>query len=526
MSLDHLSPLIPDFGDEDVTSSQPGGLPPELLKIARRRVAQLSGCVLICSTLGALAFFPLLRSVLEQARFPQVFFLMMVSIIGGSLALFILSRTKKIGAQLLLDLALVYEVVLAFTTALTRHSIPWDQAISRDWSEVAVWIIVFSVVIPNTPGKCLLAASLAGLTDPLGLFISVAYGNPMPSLDLFGHLFAPTFFAVILSTVLSRMIFRMGRDIQEARQLGSYQLIEEIGQGGMGEVWLARHQMLARPAAVKVIRKLEDGASHSASSEEMIRRFQKEAKATALLESEHTIRLFDFGTTNKGAFYYAMEYLNGLNLGEFLSRFGPFPVERTVYVISQVCDSLEEAHERGLVHRDIKPANIFLCKKGTKFDFAKVLDFGLVRESFKEGTAETRLTVEGRIPGTPAFLAPEIAMGNEGIDGRADLYSVGCVAYWMVSGELVFESESPIEAVLKHVSEAPVPLSERSEVEVSPLLEEIIHRCLAKDPVDRPQSANELVRLLRDLPLTSIWTQERAKKWWRTHLPEESSPSQ
>ncbi len=525
MSLDRISPLFPDFSDEDVASSQPGGLPPELLRMARRRVAQLSGFVLLFSTLGSLLFLPLIKGVVDQSRFPQAFYLMMASIIGASLILFFLSRTQKISAQSLLDLALGYEVILAFTTALTRHSIPWDQEISRDWSEVAVWIIVFSVVIPNTPGKCLLAASLAGLTDPLGLLISVAYGNPMPSAEFLGHLFGPTFFAVILASVLSRMIYRMGRDIQQARQLGSYRLIEQIGKGGMGEVWLAQHQMLARPAAIKVISRPENRVQPAPSSREMIRRFQREAKATASLESEHTIRLFDFGTTSEGAFYYAMEYLNGLNLREFMSRFGPFPVERALHIIDQICDSLQEAHELGLIHRDIKPANIFLCKKGTKFDFAKVLDFGLVRDTVKEGPDDTRLTAAGRIPGTPAFLAPEMAIGNQAIDGRADIYSVGCVAYWMVSGELVFESDSPLKTVLQHVNEKPVPLSQRSESDVSPEFESVVHRCLAKDPADRPQSASELAEMLEAVPLKTVWTQERASRWWRTHLPEKSSPN-
>jgi serine/threonine-protein kinase len=456
--------------------------------------------------------------IFEASAFKAAPILMMATLVVASLILFGFSRVQAIPEQLLLDLALVYEVILAFVTAVTRHSIPWQEDINRDWSEVAVWIIVFSVVIPNTPGKSFLAALLAALTDPLGLLISIAYGNPMPSPQLMGHLFGPTIFAVILATILSRFIFRMGRDIHAAKQMGSYQLIEKVGTGGMGEVWRARHRMLARDAAVKLISN-PGGAS---SREGVLKRFEREAKATAMLESQHTIRVFDFGTTEDGSFYYVMEFLNGLNLEQLVLRFGPLLPERTIYILQQVCASLLEAHDSGFIHRDIKPANIFLCKKASNFDFVKVLDFGLVRSSPGESLGATALTMDGRITGTPAYIAPESVSGKREIDARADIYSLGCVAYWMLSGELVFDSEDPLQTLLGHLNTEPVPLSSRTELAIPAELEALVHECLEKNPDNRPQGVKEVARRLANTEVPSRWTQQRAERWWRKNLPLET----
>jgi serine/threonine-protein kinase len=446
---------------------------------------------------------------------------MLGTLVIASLLLFGLSRAERVSPQLLLDLALVYEVVLALAAALSRHSVPWEGEINRDWSEVAVWIILFSVVIPNTPGKSFLAAFLAGLMDPVALWISVAGGIPMPSAGLQAQLFGPTAFAVILSVLLSRFIFRMGKDMERAREMGSYRLVELVGKGGMGEVWRAEHNMLARPAAIKLISGdfLVSNPGGSSSSEAVLRRFEREAKATAMLESEHTINLFDFGTTREGLFYYVMEFLNGLSLQELVSRFGPIPVERTIFMLRQVCESLDEAHRQGLVHRDVKPANIFVCQKGLSFDHVKVLDFGLVRDTLADSKGATRLTVEGRITGTPAFLPPELATGDGSVDSRADIYSLGCVAYFMLTGGLVFEEENPLKMVLQHMNTPPPPLSDRTEFATPSELEDLIHECLEKDPDKRPQSIREVDERLGGIGTRDQWSSRRAERWWSVHRP-------
>ncbi len=507
-------------------STSRSSLPPELLKSARSRVSQLSLFVIVLTIVGSALFLPLIRSMTSQSRLPMATPGMLITIVVASAMLFWLSRFERIQPQLLLDLALVYEVLLAFSVAVARHSIPWEGTIARDWSEVAVWIIVFSVVIPNTPGKCFLAAALAGLTDPVGLLISVAAGNPMPSPELLGHLFGPTVFAVVLSVLLSRHIFRMGKDIERAKQMGSYKLVNLIGKGGMGEVWLAEHSMLARPAAIKLVSRdfLVSNKGDAKSSEEALKRFEREAKATAKLDSEHTIRVFDFGTTGDGLFYYVMEFLNGLNLQELVARFGPILPERSIYILRQVCKSLGEAHQQGLIHRDVKPANIFICQKGLSFDHAKVLDFGLVRDVLANDRSSTRLTMAGKITGTPAFIAPEVVTGDGDIDARADIYSLGCVAYFMLTGELVFEEENALKVVIQHLNTPPPALSTRTELEIPSELEDLIHKCLEKHPDKRPQSVLEVDEALGSIAVSKAWSCERAKRWWEMHQPAENKP--
>jgi serine/threonine-protein kinase len=319
----------------------------------------------------------------------------------------------------------------------------------------------------------------------------------------------------------------MGKDIEKARQMGSYKLVNQIGKGGMGEVWLAEHSMLARPAAIKLISHdlLVSSSADPQSSEEALRRFEREAKATAKLDSEHTIHLFDFGTTGDKQFYYVMEFLNGLNLRELVSRFGPILPERAIYILCQICESLAEAHQHGLIHRDVKPANIFVCQKGLAYDHVKVLDFGLVKNVLADARESTRLTLAGKITGTPAFIAPETVTGEGVVDARTDIYSLGCVAYFMLTGELVFDEKDALKTLIQHVNSEPPPLSSRAELVVPPELEELIHRCLEKNPSDRPQSVLELKEVLTSFDASKVWSAQRAKRWWETHRPTMLQPS-
>jgi serine/threonine-protein kinase len=291
-----------------------------------------------------------------------------------------------------------------------------------------------------------------------------------------------------------------------------------IGRGGMGEVWRARHKMLARDAAIKLIRP-EMLAGVSGRQEQIARRrFELEAQATASLRSPHTVALFDFGQTKDRAFYYVMELLDGVDLQTLVERYGPLAESRVVKILLEACESLEEAHRHGLVHRDIKPKNILLCRLGLQYDFVKVLDFGLVKSL--QGSDVSLMTLDGTATGTPAYLSPEVAMGEAKIDGRADLYSLGCVAYFLLTGQMVFTETNPTALALAHVQKRPAPLRERTELKISEGLEAIVLRLLEKDPANRPRSAQELSRQLGALTDIPRWSKEQAMEWWQTNLPE------
>jgi serine/threonine protein kinase len=303
--------------------------------------------------------------------------------------------------------------------------------------------------------------------------------------------------------------------LDEGVPLGHYRLLKKIGQGGMGEVWLAKHQMLARPAAIKLIRPdaldLEDRAN-------ILVRFRREAQATAALTSPYTVRLFDFGVTETGAFYYVMELLRGLDLATVISKFGPLPAERVTMLLSQACRSLGEAHDAGLVHRDIKPANLFLCRLGNEYDRIKVLDFGIVKNLADGGVTSTNT-----VTGTPAFLSPEVVLGNT-IGPPADIYALGCVAWCMLTGRHVFAGEL-VQVLTDHVKRNPEPPSLHARTAIPPELDELVMRCLNKDPKNRPASARELGQLLDRMSAAEPWTEQRATEWWRHNLPDQVTAS-
>jgi serine/threonine-protein kinase len=298
--------------------------------------------------------------------------------------------------------------------------------------------------------------------------------------------------------------------------MGSYELVKLLGRGGMGEVWLARHRRLCSGAAVKLIRPEVLIEKTGREAHVLRRRFEQEARATARLRSPHTVVLHDYGVSEEGSFYYAMELLEGLDLEGVVERFGPQPPSRVAHILRQVCDSLAEAHGYGLVHRDIKPSNIFLAHLGVQCDFVKVLDFGLVKTDEAEAT---RLTLDGMTAGTPAYMAPELATGKP-FDGRVDIYSLGCIAYFLLTGTPVFEESTPVAVAIAHVQKDPVPPSQRTEIAVPSALEQVIMRCLAKNPADRPQSARELARALEAAEGVGTWSPDDAERWWRMHLPD------
>jgi DNA-binding NtrC family response regulator len=337
-----------------------------------------------------------------------------------------------------------------------------------------------------------------------------------------------------LHTVLERAILVAKGPILEIDEeslddrlaIGSYRLISRLGSGGMGEVWLAKHRLLARPAAVKLIRQeMQPGASR----EQLVRRFQREAQVTAQLRSPHTVQLYDFGVNDSGAFYYVMEQLQGLDLHQIVNRFGPQVSERVIMLLRQTCQSLAEAHEHGLVHRDIKPANLFVSRLGTEYDYLKVLDFGIVKDQpglrADEDTGATPLTAPHVVQGTPAFMAPEALLGDRPLDGRTDLYSLACAAYWVLTGQPIFQANTPAQMLLHHVQTAPVLPSEVSKLPIPKDLELLLMACLEKNPVNRPSSAFELESRLADIRCEAPWTRDRARCWWETHAPDVVAPS-
>ncbi|MBW2418323.1 MAG: transporter substrate-binding domain-containing protein [Deltaproteobacteria bacterium] len=310
-----------------------------------------------------------------------------------------------------------------------------------------------------------------------------------------------------------------GTDAGVAGLLGSYELIEKIGSGGAGDVWRARHTALSRPAAVKRVR-IEQLRGDAESVEAALIRFEREARATAALRSPHTIELYDYGRAEDGSVYYAMELLEGLDLQSLVERFGRLPPARIVHLMRQACDSLEEAHHSGLLHRDIKPANIFACHLGTAWDVVKVLDFGLVKLQGVAAAANVELTTGDMVQGTPLCIAPEIVLGEDEVDERADIYSLGCVGYWLLAGRPVFETDNPIAMAVAHATEPVIPPSERVGEALAPGLEALILACLAKTPDARPASAAALSARLEACPVPDTWSGEMAKAWWQTHLPE------
>jgi serine/threonine-protein kinase len=486
------------------------GLPPELLQDISRRLQ------FICLLMAAYSLLSAATNFAASAN-PLTFSIGIAVRVGMSLAVYLVARRGNLSALRLIDLGLGYEVFLAAALALTTVSTTWGTGARSTllWSTVHVLVMIYPVVVPSLTGRALTAAILSSATVPAALVLYVATGVvPNPGTAAFLRLLAQSVIAVGIAVGVSRLLYRLGEQLTQARALGSYHLSEKVGAGGMGEVWKATHQFLARPAAVKLVRRDQTGESDEQGMTAVLQRFEREAQATAALQSPHTVSVYDFGIARDGTFYYVMELLEGLDLATLIRRDGPQPPERVVHILRQACHSLFEAHERGLIHRDIKPANIFLCRYATDLDFVKVLDFGLAKNLGNPSRAEFQVTQMSMIAGTPGFIAPEAAAGVGGIDGRADLYALGCVAYWLLSGQEVFDGPTPMSVLVAHLKEAPDRLSTRATQPIPAGLDAIIMACLEKDPVKRPQTAHELSTMLAGLGIESQWTPERAALWW------------
>jgi len=368
-----------------------------------------------------------------------------------------------------------------------------------------------SIIVPSTPRRTFVITALA--YAPL---VVVAQGFPdstqtWSSAVRWHALVGPLAWSTTLTalaTLASNVIYGLRAEVAKARQLGQYTLGRKLGQGGMGEVYEARHALLRRPTAIKLL--------PGDTSPEQVRRFELEVQLTASLTHPNTISIYDFGRTPDGVFYYVMELLDGLTLQEVVERDGAQPAARVVHILLQACAALREAHDAGLIHRDIKPANIILCRLGGVTDTVKVLDFGLVKRMDPgEDPGQSNLNA---IVGTPLYLSPEAITAPETLDARSDLYALGAVGYFLLTGAPVFEAKTVVEACSRQLHEVPVPLATRAKQPISEELAAIIHACLAKDPAARPASAAELSARLRAELSAGVWTEADAEAWWQRGL--------
>jgi eukaryotic-like serine/threonine-protein kinase len=503
-------------------------LPDDLLRQASRRVEIicLIGAVLwaLGPAFGHFAFHVTNPGDPLWLQFLPIDTIALVSI-AVSLGLYFYLRAGDREPVRVMDLALGYMVFVGLAIGVMTHWGP-PSPIPMAGGPMITWtgpvVLMFAAIVPALPQRLLIAGFIAVSMVPLGMVLGKLAG--VYHFNSLGNVLAmhyPDYLLLGVAVVISNVVTRLGQQVTKEREMGSYRLGELLGRGGMGEVYLATHRMLARPAAIKLLRPEMLAGGDGTQAQLAIVRFRREAEAAARLRSPHTVELYDFGVTQDGTLFLVMELLHGVDLETLVRRHGPLPPERVVHLLRQVCESLEEAHVSGLVHRDIKPANIHVGRVGLHYDFVKVLDFGLVKSVVGEaGDGDSLASAAGLTPGTPTYMAPEMAHGDS-VDGRADLYSLGCVAYYLLTGSLVFEADTPIGVILKHIEQAPVPPSERTELPIPPALERLVLACLAKRPADRPQTAGELARALAAIE-TGSWGEEEAMEWWRLNDAEEA----
>ncbi len=496
------------------------GIPDDLLQEASNRLAISAQMGVVLWTVGAVLDHLAVRALRppgdpywRQLHVPDA-----IAAFGilTSLAFYAYSRRPNRSPRVMLDLGLVYLVLTSLDIGLLWHWRP-DWTVQPVFTWVGTLVLTFAAIIPNPPMKTFIASLIAVSMMPLGMLVARARGvwQPNSAADVL-LMHYPDYIMVGVAVVISHVVTRLGQQVTKAREMGSYHLGELLGKGGMGEVYRATHRMLARPAAIKLIRQETVGATEAAVAQLALKRFRREAEVAASLRSPHTVELYDFGVTEDQTLYFVMELLEGMDLDLLVKNYGPLPANRVIHILSQVCESLEEAHVRGLVHRDIKPPNIHVGRLGLRHDFVKVLDFGLVKPLSEDGEGHSLETGAGLVAGTPSYMAPEVAMGK-GLDARSDLYAVGCVAYYLLTGRVVFEANTVVEALVRHVNDPPIPPSARINRPIPPALEQLVLALLAKRPEDRPESAAALARSLAAIEVEP-WGETEAAEWWRQNV--------
>jgi len=380
------------------------------------------------------------------------------------------------------------------------------------------WLLLmftYALFVPNTWQRATVA--IAGMAAaPVLLAWYLSWADPQfraivaSKPDIYGHyvleLAMTTSLGLLAATFGAYTFGSLRYEVFQAKQLGQYHLKELIGSGGMGDVYLAEHQLMKRPCAIKVIRPEKAGDAR------VLARFEREVRATARLSHWNTVEIFDYGRSADGTFYYVMEYLPGLTLAQLVGRHGPLPAARVVHLMMQACDALSEAHHQGLIHRDIKPANIFAAYRGGVYDVAKLLDFGLAKPLADAGSVT--LTQEGAITGSPLFMPPEQATGEVEIDARSDIYALGAVMYFLLTGQPPFTGDRPLKVMIAHAHDEVVP-PRQIRPDIPDDLEQVVLRCLAKQPAARYQDAGSLRQALADCGAAGAWTRESAARWWR-----------
>ncbi|MBT4865856.1 MAG: serine/threonine protein kinase [Planctomycetaceae bacterium] len=374
------------------------------------------------------------------------------------------------------------------------------------------WIIlmnVYGVFIPNTWRRAAIVVGSMSAVPIVAAFGAITQQQAVRNylLDQGGLSSMGIWVGIAAVTAIygSHRFGRLRREAFDAGREGTYTLREKLGSGGMGDVYLAEHRLLKRACAIKLIRSDKAGDPHA------IARFEGEVQATAKLTHPNTVEIYDYGHTDDGTFYYAMEFLPGLNLQELVERYGQLPPERVLFLLKQVCSALKEAHAHGLVHRDIKPGNIFAAERGGLYDVAKLLDFGLVKSIGVE-TSSMNLTIDGTIVGSPLYACPEAAVG-EPLDARSDIYSLGATAYFLLTGRPVFEGDRPIKVLFAHANDTPTPPSQVIP-DVTDDLESVVMKCLEKKREDRFADVSQLESALNRCKPNSPWTQTQATEWW------------
>lgn len=493
----------------------------EIPVVLRKRLLFSANCVWIAHALFALAFLPVFGDPMTVASF--------VFMLGVSSVLILLLRQRR--WPLSLRHLRAIEIVLFFSMGLYStwvqlwfHSYGWLARMAEfDWPGVWLlaraftfgWfamIVFYGILIPNTWQRCAIVVGIMGvwavLLNVAAGFWEAGVARPLHGLFIL-ECVTDMALAAALATYGAHRIEVIRAQVVEARKLGQYQLKRRLGSGGMGEVFLAEHALLRRSCALKLIH------PERAGDPKYLRRFEREVQVMATLSHPNTVEIFDYGHAEDGTFYYVMEYLPGLSLEELVRSHGRLPPERAVHLLRQVCGALGEAHSVGLIHRDVKPGNILVCTRGGMHDVAKLLDFGLVHV-LAPGPDVQNLTHDRLIAGTPAFMSPEQAAARNDLDARSDLYSLGAVAYFLVTGQAPFVKPSAVQTLAAHLSDAVRPPDSLCPG-LPADLQAIILRCLEKEPAQRFPDAAALDHALAHCTGISFWTSEKAADWWRQH---------
>jgi hypothetical protein len=478
-------------------------------RFQQRRVALLARLLLIFFGTITVASFGIIgvarpRQLFEIQFHPAKLSLYLVMLVWAAIWV-ALRRDRPLRVVYLCDLGTILPLCVFLGLAVQRAPL----AINVQAASVFLALLMLVLRAALVPSQPAWTAALGLLCGPVVVWseyrraVEVPGGIP-PALLAAG---AVLWWLVVTAatTFVSRTIYGLVTEASQARRLGQYTLMDKIGEGGMGEVYRAQHALLRRPTAVKLLLAGRHGA-------EALRRFEREVQLTSRLSHPNTIAIYDYGRTPDGVFYYAMEYLDGLNLERLVASDGPQPAGRVIHLLAQVAEALSEAHGVGLIHRDIKPANIMVCERGGIPDMAKVLDFGLVKQ-LDAARESGDLTTATEITGTPLYLSPE-AIAGATLDGRADLYALGAVGYFLLTGTPPFSARTVVEICAHHLHTVPVSPSQRLGAAVPPRLEALILRCLAKTAAERPPDAAGLEALLVECQREAPWTRGEARAWW------------